>query len=168
MACHAQADMMLVEEGAMRVKDLMSRQVVTIGASDSCLEAVARMHQARVRHLPVVNNEELLVGIVTDRDLRHHLFSPHVYKELGVMSMDVLLKAVPVAEIMSTDVITVAPEDDLVDAARYMLEEKVGSLPVVEGGRAVGIITETDLLRQICRADAAASPACAEIIVSYP
>src|SRR5512146_2654564 len=99
MACHAQADMMLVEEGAMRVRDLMSRQVVTIGASDSCLEAVARMHQARVRHLPVVNNEDLLVGIVTDRDLRHHLFSPNVYKELGVMSMDVLLKAVPVAEI---------------------------------------------------------------------
>jgi CBS domain-containing protein len=160
--------MMLVEEAAMRVKDLMSRQVVTIGTSDSCLESVARMHQARVRHLPVVNNEGMLVGIVTDRDLRHHLFAPHVYKDLGAISMDVLLKTVPVAEIMSTDVITVAPEDDLMDAARFMLEEKVGSLPVVEGGRVLGIITETDLLRQICRADAAASPACAEIIVSYP
>jgi CBS domain-containing protein len=116
----------------------------------------------------VVNSEGMLVGIVTDRDLRHHLFAPHVYKDLGAISMDVLLKAVPVAEIMSTDVITVAPEGDLVDAARFMLEEKVGSLPVVEGGRVLGIVTETDLLRQICRADAAASPACAEIIVSYP
>jgi acetoin utilization protein AcuB len=152
----------------MRVKDLMSRQVVTIGTSDSCLEAVARMHQARVRHLPVVNGEGMLVGIVTDRDLRHHLFAPHVYKDLGAISMDIILKAVPVAEIMSTDVITAAPEDELVAAARCMLEEKVGSLPVVQGGRAVGIVTETDLLRQICRADAAASPACAEIIVSYP
>jgi CBS domain-containing protein len=152
----------------MRVKDLMSRQVVTIGTSDSCLEAVARMHQARVRHLPVVNGEGLLVGIVTDRDLRHHLFSPQVYKDLGSISMDILLKAVPVAEIMSTDVITVTPEEELVDAARCMLEEKVGSLPVAEGGRVVGILTETDLLRQICRADAAASPACAEVIVSYP
>ncbi len=152
----------------MLVKDLMSRQVVTIGTSDSCLEAVARMHQARVRHLPVVNREGMLVGIVTDRDLRHHLFSPHVYKDLGSIPMDTVLKAVPVAEIMSTQVITVAPEDDLMDAAQFMLEEKVGSLPVVEGGRAVGIITETDLLRQICRANATASPACAEIIVSYP
>ncbi len=152
----------------MLVKDLMSRQVVTIGTSDSCLEAVARMHQARVRHLPVVNREGMLVGIVTDRDLRHHLFSPHVYKDLGSISMDTVLKAVPVAEIMSTQVITVVPEDDLMDAARFMLEEKVGSLPVVENGRAVGIITETDLLRQICRANATASPACAEIIVSYP
>jgi CBS domain-containing protein len=152
----------------MLVRDLMSRHVVTIAASDSCLDAVARMHQARVRHLPVVNHEGLLVGVVTDRDLRHHLFSPPVYKDLGVISMDVLLKAVPVADIMSTDVIAVTPEDNLVDAARCMLEEKIGSLPVVEGGRAVGIITETDLLRQICRADTAASPACAEIIVSYP
>ena len=152
----------------MRVKDLMSRQVVTIGTSGSCLDAVARMHRARVRHLPVVNREGMLVGIVTDRDLRHHLFSPHVYKDLGAVPLDILLKAVPVAEIMSTEVITAALEDELMDAARFMLEEKVGSLPVVEHGRVVGIITETDLLRQICRADAACSPGCAEIIVSYP
>jgi acetoin utilization protein AcuB len=158
---------MSIEEGSMQVKDLMSRQVLTIGTSDSCLDAVARMHQARVRHLPVVNRDGMLVGIVTDRDLRHHLFSPHVYKDLGAIPVDILLKAVPVAEIMSTQVVTVAPEDQLMEAARFMLEEKVGSLPVVEEGRVVGIITETDLLRQICRADAA-SPACAEIIVSYP
>ncbi len=151
----------------MRVKDLMSRQVLTIETSDSCLDAVARMHQARVRHLPVVNREGSLIGIVTDRDLRHHLFSPRVFKDLGAIGVDVLLKAVPVAEIMSTPAISVDPEGELVDAARLMLEEKVGSLPVVEHGRVVGIITETDLLRQICRLDAAC-PECAEIIVSYP
>ena len=152
----------------MKVKDLMSRQVLTIGTSDSCLEAVGRMHQARVRHLPVVNREGMLVGVVTDRDLRHHLFSPHVFKNLGETAVEILLKAVPVAEIMSTPVISVEPKDELMDAARLMLEEKVGSLPVVEAGRVVGILTETDMLRQICRVDAACSPECAEIIVSYP
>ncbi|HXJ83531.1 MAG TPA: CBS domain-containing protein [Candidatus Methylomirabilis sp.] len=152
----------------MRVRDLMSRHIVTIAPSDSCLEAVARMHQDRVRHLPVVNADRTLVGVVTDRDLRHHLFSPELFKDFGLVPVDVLLKGVPVAAIMSTDVITIAQNDDMVDAARRMREEKVGSLPVVEGGRVVGIITETDLLRHICRADAAASPACAEIIVSYP
>ena len=151
----------------MRVKDLMSRQVLTIGTSDSCLEAVGRMHRARIRHLPVVNREGMLVGVVTDRDLRHHLFSPAVYKDLGATAVEVLLKAVPVAQIMSAPAISVNPEDELMDVARLMLEEKVGSLPAVEGGRVVGIITETDLLRQICRADSA-SPECAEIIVSYP
>ena len=57
----------------MQVRELMSRQVVTIGTGDSCLEAVTRMQRSRVRHLPVVSREGLLVGIVTDRDLRHPL-----------------------------------------------------------------------------------------------
>jgi acetoin utilization protein AcuB len=109
----------------------------------------------------------MLVGVVTDRDLRHHLFSPHVYKDLGATAVEILLKAVPVAEIMSAPAISVDPGDELMDAARLFLEEKVGSLPVVEGGRVVGIITETDLLRQICRVDAA-SAECAEIMVAYP
>jgi acetoin utilization protein AcuB len=152
----------------MQVRDLMSRGVVTVGPSDSCQEAVARMHQARVRHLPVVNREGGLVGVVTDRDLRHHLFSPRVFKELGATSLDILLKAVPVAEIMSTPVVSVDADEELGEAARAMLEDKVGSLPVVERGRVVGILTETDLLRQICRADAECSPGMAEIVVSYP
>jgi len=152
----------------MRVKDLMSQPVVTIEPSDSCQEAVARMHRARVRHLPVVNREEDLVGVVTDRDLRHHLFSPHVFKQLGATSVDVLLRAVPVSAIMSTDVVSVAADDDLAEAARTMLEDKVGSLPVVDRGRVVGILTETDMLRQICRANAYCSPEVAEIVVSYP
>jgi acetoin utilization protein AcuB len=129
----------------MRVSDLMSRNVVTIGESDSCLEAVARMHGARVRHLPVVNAAGTLLGVVTDRDLRHHLFAPRVLKEVGTVA-----------------------NADVVDAARIMLEDKVGSLPVVDGGRVVGIVTETDVLRQICKFDAECSKEIAEIVVSYP
>lgn len=72
----------------MRVKDLMSRQVLTIGASDSCLDAVARMHRARVRHLPVVNDQGYLVGVVTDRDLRHYLkiYSPRPSSRISASS----------------------------------------------------------------------------------
>ncbi|HEU5190119.1 MAG TPA: CBS domain-containing protein [Methylomirabilota bacterium] len=58
----------------------MSRQVVTIGTSESCLDAVARMQRVRARHLPVIDRDERLVGIVTDRDLRRHLFSPPVFE----------------------------------------------------------------------------------------
>ncbi len=112
----------------MRVRDLMSRRVVTIGPSDSCQVAVARMHRARVRHLPVVNREGGLVGIVTDRDLRHHLFSPRVFKELGSTSVEMLLKAVPVAQIMSAPVASVTADEDLGEAARIMLEENLGSV----------------------------------------
>ena len=151
----------------MRVSDLMSRNVVTIGESDSCLEAVGRMHGARVRHLPVVNAAGMLHGVVTDRDLRHHLFAPRVLKEIGTIAVDILLKAVPVSEVMSSPVLSVPAHADILEAARIMLEDKVGSLPVVEGGRLVGIVTETDVLRQICRFDAECKEV-AEIVVSYP
>ena len=152
----------------MHVNELMSRNVVTIGASDSCREAVSRMHGARVRHLPVVSPEGGLIGIVTDRDLRHHLFAPRVLKDVGSIAVDIILKAVPVSDVMSSPVMSVPAKADVVEAARIMLEDKVGSLPVLEGGKVVGIITETDVLRQICRADAACSEDVAEIVVSYP
>ncbi len=150
----------------MRVSELMSRNVVTIEPSGSCLEAVARMHRARIRHLPVVERDGTLVGIVTDRDLRHYLFSAS--SEIGNVSVDTLLREVPVSAVMSKPVVTVGSHDDRMAAARLMLEDKLGSLPVVAGGRVVGMLTETDLLRQIVRADAECTPACAEIIVSYP
>ncbi|HEX4993715.1 MAG TPA: CBS domain-containing protein [Methylomirabilota bacterium] len=152
----------------MQVKELMSRELVTIGPKESCLDAVVRMQRARVRHLPVVNRDGLLVGIVTDRDLRHHLFTPRVFEVLGSTPVDVLLDGVRVAEIMATDVMTVEAGASVGDAAGTMRKHRVGSLPVMENGRMVGIVTEVDILRQIVRADATTAPECAEIIVSYP
>lgn len=151
----------------MRVSELMSRDVATIGVSDSCQEAVARMARRKIRHLPVVERDGTLIGVVTDRDLRHRLFEPRVMKEIGSVSVETVLKAVPVKDVMSSPVVTVGPQDDLESAARAMLDDKVGSLPVVENGRVVGIITETDVLRQIVRADSC-SGECAEIVISFP
>jgi CBS domain-containing protein len=152
----------------MQVGDIMSPQVETIRATESCLDAVVRMQRVRARHLPVVDREGALVGIVTDRDLRHYLFSPRSFEALGSTRVDVLLDGVHVAEIMSTNPVTATPRMSLAEAAATMRNERVGSLPVVEHGRVVGILTETDLLRHIVRVDATCPPECAEIIVSYP
>ena len=152
----------------MRVSELMSRNVVTVGPSVTCLDAVRRMHGTRVRHLPVVDAKGDLIGVVTDRDLRHHLFDARVLKEIGTIAVDSLLEAVRVGDVMSSPAVSARAGDELVEAARLMLEDKVGSLPVIEGGQVVGIITETDLLREICRADQSRSPEVAEIVVSYP
>lgn len=152
----------------MQVRELMSRDVVTIGPTESCLDAVVRMQRARVRHLPVLNRDGQLVGVVTDRDLRHHLFSSRVFGTLGATPVDVLLDGVRVAEIMSTDVMTVEAGAEVGEAADTMRKHRVGSLPVMDRGRMVGIVTEVDILRQVVRTDAARAPECAEIIVSYP
>jgi acetoin utilization protein AcuB len=151
----------------MHVKELMSRNVVTVGVSDSCHDAVERMHRHKVRHLPVVGPDGAIVGIVTDRDLRHHLFAPPVFRAIGEVRVDSLLKGAPIRDAMTTPVVTIRPDDDLAKAANLMLEDKVGSLPVVEQGRVVGIITETDLLRRILKDDACCEDV-ATIIVSYP
>jgi acetoin utilization protein AcuB len=152
----------------MQVRELMKREVVMIGPTESCLDAVVRMQRARVRHLPVVNRDGMLIGVITDRDLRHHLFSPRVFAALGSTPVDVLLDAVRVSEIMSAGVVTVEAGASLGDAADTMRKHRVGSLPVVEDGRMVGILTEVDILREIVRADATCVPECAEVIVSYP
>ncbi len=152
----------------MRVSELMSRDVWTIGESDSCHEAVVRMTRARVRHLPVLAADGMLQGILTDRDLRHHLFAPGVFGHVGNTSVETLLKTVPVKQIMSAPVVCVNPAADMADAARLMREKKIGSVPVVEAGRLVGILTETDLLRHIVRADERTCLEVEEIVVSYP
>jgi CBS domain-containing protein len=151
----------------MRVAELMSRGVHTIEESASCLDAVARMCQARVRHLPVVSGAGQLVGIVTDRDLRHHLFAAPVYPRIGHIPVESLLREAPVREVMSTPVVAIAPDADVGRAADLMRQRRVGALPVVEAGRVVGIVTEIDVLRHIVGSDVPFGPEC-DVVVSFP
>jgi acetoin utilization protein AcuB len=152
----------------MRIRDVMTRTVETITAAAPAHAAIGRMLTRKVRHLPVVDQLGSLVGVVTDRDLRHYLFSPGVFERIGQISSDELLKAVPVKQIMSSPAISVRADDHLETAARLMVERKIGSLPVVEGERVVGIITETDLLRRIVITEEARTPECEAIVVSFP
>jgi CBS domain-containing protein len=151
----------------MKVKQLMSTDAVTIEEAASCREAIALMCRHKIRHLPVVDRRGRLCGIVTDRDLRHHLFTPAVFRAIGSVPVDALLAGVPVSRIMSAPVVSVDPDAELEEAARRMLEDKLGSLPVVDDGRIVGIVTETDLLRRIVGADGSAEEV-QTIVVSYP
>jgi len=148
----------------MRVNEVMSQAVTTISVSDSAHTAVARMVARKIRHLPVVDARGTLVGVLTDRDLRHYLFGPAVFKRIGSVSADAVLKAVTVNDLMSSPAISVGPDDELETAVGTMLRDKIGSLPVVDK-RVIGIITETDLLRRVVTAG---SPECAEIVVPFP
>jgi CBS domain-containing protein len=152
----------------MKVRDVMGLNVITIDASTSCHEAATRMFRGRLRHLPVVNAAGALVGVVTDRDLRHHLLAPAVLPGGARLNLEDVLKSTSVEAVMSTPVLTAGPNDELLDAARTMLAEKVGSLPVVEGGHVVGIVTETDLLRRIVRNAECCCPEVPAIVVSFP
>ena len=129
----------------MPVKEWMTQPVTTIGADAHVRQAAELMKTQKICHLPVVENDGRLIGIVTDRDLRQMIFDPAIQERLG----DVVeaLGALTVREIMTWAVITVQPESGLRQAARLMREQKVGALPVIEAGRIVGMLTERDLLR---------------------
>jgi acetoin utilization protein AcuB len=131
----------------------MRSPVVTIAPTATIRQAIASMTRSRLRHLPVVDSGRV-VGIVTDRDLRQAVFTPIVQERLGVDSDAV--DDIPVREVMTWAVVTVRPTTDLREAARLMHEQKIGAVPVVEGDRLVGILTESDVLAallEVLRAD---------------
>lgn len=133
-----------VESGVLLVRDIMTADPIGVPPETSMMDARRLMDQVRIRHLLVTRAGELL-GIVTDRDVR--LAMPSNATSLSAWELNYLLDKLPVAEVMTKTVITVGPDRPAVEAARLMLEHKIGALPVVDQGRRVGIVTETDLLR---------------------
>ena len=117
---------------ALSVRDVMSTDLVTVRPAESVRHAYEIMRDRRIRHLPVIENDRL-VGILSDRDLRPILLSPG-------------LTGASVAELMSEGPTTITPDTSVEDAASLLVVRKIGCLPVVEGERLVGIVTETDLL----------------------
>ncbi|MEE8504143.1 MAG: CBS domain-containing protein [candidate division NC10 bacterium] len=128
----------------MQVAGRMKTDLVQVSPSESVRTAWALLREHRIRHLPVVEDDKL-VGIITDRDVR--LVFPSALTS-GQREQDPhdALEKVMVQEIMTKQVITVAPDTSIADAARIILERRIGGLPVVQGSRLVGIITKTDIL----------------------
>ena len=127
----------------MHVREWMSTEPATIKPKDSVLHARELLETQRIRQLPVAVNNEL-VGIVTDRDLRDAF--PSVFAEHRTRRT-VAPESILVDQVMSTNVITLGPDDLLEDAARLMERERFGALPIVVDGAIKGILTRSDVLR---------------------
>lgn len=117
------------------VREVMTREVLTIGPETPCDKARHLLDEHRIRHLPVVAGGRL-VGMVSDRDVR---------------SAPVQSSGVIAGRIMTADPVTVTSETRVEHAARLMLDGHFGSLPVADGNALVGIVTYTDLLRAFVR-----------------
>ncbi len=130
----------------MIVQEVMTRGPYVASVRDSIRKVLETLAEADVRHLPVVEDGSL-VGIVSDRDLREVVPSALDVVERPLESARMLAR--PVSELMSSDVISVTPADDLVEAIDLMIEHRIGAVPVVENGSAelVGIVSYVDALR---------------------
>jgi acetoin utilization protein AcuB len=130
----------------MKVGNYMTPEPVTVDENDSMGEALMLMRRHQIRHLPVVNGNNL-VGIVTDRDLRRA--SPSLLSGIAEDQYQEVLDSTQVAKIMTREPFTVRLDTDVEEAVRLLVDKKISSLPVVKGPELVGIFTEVDALRML-------------------
>jgi CBS domain-containing protein len=131
---------------AKTVRDIMTTEVTTLGRNDSLQLAKDIMTLGRVRHFPVIEDGKV-VGIVSQRDL--YKASLGSVMKYGEKAQRAFLEGIAVKEVMSDPPITIAPHASVQEAARLMMEKKIGCLPVLEGAQLVGLVTETDMLKLV-------------------
>jgi CBS domain-containing membrane protein len=128
------------------VRDIMVREVRTLDRNDTLDMADDLMTMERIRHIPVLDGSRV-VGVVSQRDLfRSALATALGYGEKGRRTLMHTFRA---KDVMSEPAVSVGPDTSIRSAARLMLERRIGCLPVVEDGRLVGLVTETDILRYV-------------------
>ena len=127
----------------MYVRDLMRPEVATLYADDTLDLADGIMRLGRIRHLPVVSGDRV-VGVVSQRDLFRAAVSSLL--QLGGAAERKWLAGIPVKAVMTPNVFTVAPSEPLHVAVRTMIDKRIGCLPVVEDGKLVGLLSESDCL----------------------
>ncbi len=121
----------------MLARELMTEEVLTVHPDHGFNRVEIMAELKHVRHVPVINEESELVGIVSIRDL------------LGHLSNAAASHFAPICEVMSKELVTAAPDADIKEVARLMREKQVGCVPIVDSGKLVGLISERDFLALI-------------------
>ena len=129
----------------MLVKDRMTSQPVTITTETNLKEALDLVRSNPFRHLPVLDTDGKLAGIVTEKSLVYA--SPTATTTLSVFEVDYILARTKIGQVIQGEVVTVGPELPIEEAARIMIDHRIGCLPVVADDKLVGIISDTDIFR---------------------
>jgi acetoin utilization protein AcuB len=132
----------------MRIRDVMTKNPFTVDSETLVMDAQKIMKENNIRRLPVVDKGKL-VGIVTHHDLLQA--SPSPATSLSIYELNYLLAKMKVKEVMTKNPVTLTPDTPFEDALRIGQEKKIGSFPIVENGKLVGITTETDIIRLLTR-----------------
>lgn len=143
----------------MKISELMTRDVLTIGSDASLKEAARRMLEAGISGLPVTDDQGALLGIITEADFISGEADRRTAKRAGLLRFFIGDSEIPtrerrVGDVMTKAVVAINPDADHAEAARLMQIERVKRLPVVEDGRLVGLVSRSDMLRAFVRPDA--------------
>lgn len=127
------------------VKDLMSKELYTLKATDTVHQARELMLNKHIRYIPILNDNNEFVGLLTKRDVL--AVSISTLADIEQNERDTIEDSIPIAEVMRTDLIVANEETHLLEAARFILNQKHGCLPVFRDTQLVGILTEADFVR---------------------
>ncbi|MFC0473231.1 acetoin utilization AcuB family protein [Halalkalibacter kiskunsagensis] len=127
----------------MIIEQIMKRDVITVIESSTIKEAMQLLELHQIRHIPIVNEQKELVGIVSDSDIRDA--SPSIFHFTD--HLEDFLK--PISSIMKKHVITAHPLDFVEEVSTLFYEHHIGCLPILDGDKLVGIVTETDMLHTL-------------------
>jgi acetoin utilization protein AcuB len=128
----------------MKVREWMTPNPFTLTEGDRVKAAVRHVLSAGIRHVPVLRGD-VLVGIVTDRDLRRAL--PSVEAGASPEKYQAFMERTRLKDIMTVDPVTCTPDTDVVDAVEIFVERKFGAIPIVDGDELVAILTQIDVMR---------------------
>lgn len=130
----------------MLVRDWMTVNVISLGVNSSIMDAAEILHDKDIRQFPVIDRDANLVGIVSDRDIRDAMPSKFIPGD-AITERGGGLYTLTASDIMTLDPYTVTSDTALSEVADILVKHKIGGLPVVDGGKLVGIITQADVLR---------------------
>lgn len=133
----------------IKVREWMSSPVESIRPETPISDAHQMMKEKSIRRLPVVDKHGKLVGIITKGDVREA--SPSDATTLSIWELNYLWAKLTAEKVMTSNPYTISPDDPIIDAAEIMLDKKVSGVPVVENGKLVGIITESDVFRMLVK-----------------
>jgi acetoin utilization protein AcuB len=136
----------------MIVEEIMKTEVVTLTPKDTIKSALILMREKKIRHIPIINNERQLVGLITERDIKNS--SPSILPQ----SMHSEVTDVPLERMMKSNIITGHPLDFVEEVAALFYEHHIGCLPILRDNKLVGIITSTDLLHTMVQLTGANQP----------
>ena len=125
------------------VREIMTTDFVTLREDEALLDATLIFVRAGFRHIPILNGTRL-VGIVTERDLKH--YTPSILSGIPPEEYNRLMETTPLSKIMTRNPATIEPSKTVYEAAQILFDRRIGCLPVVEDGELKGIITTTDML----------------------
>jgi acetoin utilization protein AcuB len=135
-----------IKKDELSCKDLMNKQVISAAPSDSIINAIEILQKKKIRHLPIIENERV-VGIISDRDTRQVL----AILQVMAITLEQARGDLRVSEFMASPVTTIESSASAMAAAKILIKNKIGCLPVMENGLVAGILTETDIMKRFIK-----------------